>query len=161
MFNTSLNNIFKYGPTRHYSYLMQRCHLLTLRTYAPRGFSSPFSVPWLLWLKTSNFALSSFNRLFQWINLFLSVENYNIMNIEDLNILQSTHCYLYSQEKCTILLLLLNELFTKSPLVKLQRWHRGLKRSPRRRMVGYLNPSRDRSKSFKQVVTASLPNARQ
>ena len=36
----------------------------------------------------------------------------------------------------------------------------GLERSPRKRKVSCLNPRRDRPKSFKQVVTAPLRNAR-
>ena len=41
-----------------------------------------------------------------------------------------------------------------------RRWHSWLKRSPRKRNVGCSNPSRDRHKSLKQVVTAPPLNTR-
>ena len=40
------------------------------------------------------------------------------------------------------------------------RWRSELEWSPRKRKVGCSNPSRDRTKSLKQIVTAPLPNAR-
>ena len=45
--------------------------------------------------------------------------------------------------------------------LKSRRWRCQLERSPNVRKVVCLNPSRDRPKSFKQILTASLPNARQ
>ena len=41
---------------------------------------------------------------------------------------------------------------------KPRRWRSGLERSPRKRKIGCSNPSSDKPKSFKQVVTAPLPN---
>ena len=42
-----------------------------------------------------------------------------------------------------------------------RRWRSGLERSPCKRKSGYSNPSRDRPKSLKPVVTTLLSKARQ
>ena len=42
---------------------------------------------------------------------------------------------------------------------KPRRWRSRLGRSPRKREIGCSNPSRDISKSLKQVMTSPLPNA--
>ena len=44
----------------------------------------------------------------------------------------------------------------KSIIIERQRWRGGLERWPRKRLVGCLNPNRDRTKSQKQVVRAPL-----
>ena len=52
-------------------------------------------------------------------------------------------------------------VFKTDPMIVTSAVAQLVRTSPRKRKVGCSNPSRSRSKSHKQVETATLPNARQ